>query len=107
MGLMDLDKSGSIEIDEFVDVTLQQHHNSASNSNSNSKLIALLDRVFARFDADGDGHLDLEELSRVFAERTNNSQFDLVEIFEEMDTSGDKKVSRSEFEEFVSPAMSS
>ncbi|CAE7487765.1 CML12 [Symbiodinium natans] len=63
-----------------------------------SSVSARLREVFRRFDKDGNGNLDLEEMSRVF--RVLSPSFNIKEIKEllhELDTGGDQRVSRPEF----------
>ncbi|CAE7410041.1 CML12 [Symbiodinium pilosum] len=86
---MDWLKTGSQASEELRRIIIAETGSSVS---------ARLREVFRRFDKDNNGNLDLEEMSRVF--RVLSPSFNIREIkdlLDELDTGGDKRVSRPEF----------
>jgi len=82
-------KAGSPAAEEVYKVILKETGDAMS---------ARVREVFQRFDSDGGGYLDKDELSRVF--RTLNSDFtfkDIEALCKELDRGGDGKVSHKEF----------
>lgn len=100
-----LDKGGDGEVShrEFMD-WLQEDTLEAKEvftavaKETSDIMVGRVREVFKRFDTDGGGFLDKDELSRVF--RTFDSKFtmnDIDALCKELDRGGDGKVSRREF----------
>lgn len=82
-------KAGTEEAQEFFKIILKETGDAMSNR---------VREVFQRFDSDGGGYLDRDELARVF--RTLDYNFTLANIdalIRELDSGGDGKVSQREF----------
>lgn len=100
-----LDKGGDGQVShrEFMDWlqedTLESKEVFAAVARETSDaMVGRVREVFKRFDTDGGGFLDKDELSRVF--RTFDSNFtmnDIDALCKELDRGGDGKVSRREF----------
>jgi len=82
-------REGSAPAKEVANVLIHETGGSINNR---------IRELFQRFDKDGGGYLDAQELSRVF--RTLSPTFtieDIDELCTELDTGGDQRVSRHEF----------
>eukprot|EP00440_Ansanella_granifera_P058574 gb/GFBE01063484.1/.p1 GENE.gb/GFBE01063484.1/~~gb/GFBE01063484.1/.p1 ORF type:complete len:530 (+),score=152.65 gb/GFBE01063484.1/:1-1590(+) len=100
-----LDKGGDGQVShkEFMDFIKEDSDEAreafaAIAKETSDIMVGRVREVFKRFDTDGGGFLDRDELSRVF--RTFDSDFTLKDIdalCKELDRGGDGKVSRREF----------
>mmetsp|Transcript_112264 Transcript_112264/g.322731 ORF Transcript_112264/g.322731 Transcript_112264/m.322731 type:complete len:558 (+) Transcript_112264:89-1762(+) len=83
---LDTDKNDEIEYSEFLAAALLGHVKIHED---------VLRRTFVRFDVDGDGKIDCQELRSVLGDTF--SQKDIEEVLREADTSGDGKLDYEEF----------
>jgi len=96
--LMDADDSGNISVDEFCTVMA-----STRSSRRNQDPRELAEKMYAKFDEDGDGTIQPEEMIAAFQRMGQNWDMDAVrEFLLAIDADGSGTIEKEEFITFVS-----
>ena len=95
MRVMDLDKSGTIEFIEFLEVASFFEYNKDTYESQ-------VKRMFKALDKNDDGYLSVEEIKQIWAIFSQDNcdipgEEELLEILKKCDVNGDGKVDYNEF----------
>ena len=98
--LGDKDQSGGIDIQEFISLMLPSGPATIARLSQNFRSVANVKDSFKKFDADGDGQINRNELKN--AMKLNDADLDIVFALGDLD--GDGEISMGEFILIMSPA---
>ena len=96
--LMDADNSGNISVDEFCTVMAANR-----SARRNVDPVAIAEKMYMHFDADGDGTVSPEEMIEAFQKMGQNWDVEAVrEFLLEIDRDGSGTIEKDEFISYVS-----
>ena len=88
----DISGHGRVTFDNFMQLILDRDLREKRNEDK---------RLFDSFDLNGDGFIDITELSTVFFSLNNIDETQILRIFSQLDRNNDGKVDFEEFQEFM------
>lgn len=98
--LGDMDKSGSIDYQEFIGMMIPSAAATIKKLSANFKTVCDIKAAFKRFDADGDGQMTKKEMKNGM--KCSDSEIDLVFALGDLD--GDGEISLGEYIRVMSPS---
>jgi len=100
---VDDDQSGSIEVDEFINLMKRRVNTKRGTKNSRKKAyIEELAEAFAVFDIDNDGNISVDELAKIMQSLGETlERNDILFMIEEIDQNADGNIDFEEFQKMM------